>query len=68
MAKAKKPLSPRTELRLGREFQERYDHGDNWSRIAVDYDMSQATVKRLAKIYRDDCDRRAHQHQLTLFN
>ncbi|WP_157534899.1 hypothetical protein [Nocardia inohanensis] len=67
MAKAKKPMSRRTELRLGKEFQERYDRGDNWSVIAVDYDMSQAKVKRLAKIYQVDCDRKAHQHQLTLF-
>ncbi|WP_330182741.1 hypothetical protein OHB26_03215 [Nocardia sp. NBC_01503] len=67
MARSKKPMSRRTELRFGREIQEQYDRGASWARIADDYDMSPSKVKRLAKTYRDDCDRRAHQNQMTLF-
>ncbi|NNH75870.1 hypothetical protein HLB23_39480 [Nocardia uniformis] len=67
MARSRKPLSRRKELTLGREIQEQYDHGRSWSAIAVDFDLSKTMVQRLAKVYREDCDRRAHQHQLTLF-
>lgn len=67
MAKAKKPMSQRTQLRLGREIQEQYDHGASWAAIAVDFDLSIYKAKQLAKVYRQDCDRRAHQNQLTLF-
>ncbi|QLY29262.1 hypothetical protein H0264_28865 [Nocardia huaxiensis] len=68
MTTRKKPMSARTQLRLGREFQERFDHGDSWAAIATDYDLSKSMVQRLARTYRDDCDRRAHQNQMTLFN
>ncbi|MFJ9365304.1 hypothetical protein ACIRRA_12915 [Nocardia sp. NPDC101769] len=68
MAKAKKPMSRRTELRLGREIQEQYDRGASWAAIAVDFDMPKSRVQRLARTYREDCDRRAHQNQLTLFD
>ncbi|WP_405492967.1 hypothetical protein [Nocardia sp. NBC_00511] len=67
MATAKKPMSARTELRLGREIQEQYDRGASWAAIAVDFDLSRSKVMRLARTYRDDCDRRARQNQLTLF-
>ncbi|MTK38821.1 hypothetical protein [Nocardia seriolae] len=60
-------MSQRTQLRLGREIQEQYDHGASWAAIAVDFDLSMNKVKQLAKLYREDCDRRAHQNQLTLF-
>ncbi|MGW4246354.1 hypothetical protein [Nocardia sp. NPDC004722] len=61
-------MSRRTELRRGRMFQEQYDRGASWDTIAVDSDMSRSKVMRLARIYRDDCDRKAHQQQLTLFS
>ncbi|APA97088.1 hypothetical protein [Nocardia seriolae] len=67
MAKAKKKMSRRTELRLGREIQEQYDRGASWTVIAVDFDLSKSMVQRLARTYREDCDRRAHQDQMTLF-
>lgn len=67
MARTKKPMSRTKQLRLGREIHEQYDHGDSWATIAVDFDLSKTMVQRLAKLYREDCDRRAHQHQLTLF-
>ncbi|WP_330179646.1 hypothetical protein OHB26_24765 [Nocardia sp. NBC_01503] len=67
MPTAKKPMSQRTQLRLGREIQEQYDRGASWAVIATDYDLSQWKAKKLAKLYRDDCDRRAHLNQLTLF-
>ncbi|WP_458690456.1 hypothetical protein [Nocardia tengchongensis] len=67
MAKPKKPMSRRTELRLGREIQEQYDRGGSWAVIAVDFGLSMYRVKKLAKTYREDCDRRAPQNQLTLF-
>ncbi|MFJ4649786.1 hypothetical protein ACIP5Y_00785 [Nocardia sp. NPDC088792] len=68
MAKARKPMSRRTELRLGREIQEQYDHGSSWTTIAVDFDIPKYKVQRLARTYREDCDRRAHQNQMTLFD
>ncbi|MFD7841380.1 hypothetical protein ACFV4K_00370 [Nocardia sp. NPDC059764] len=67
MAKPKKPMSQRTQLRLGREIQEQYDRGVSWASIAVDFDLSMYRVKILAKTYRDDCERKAHKNQLTLF-
>ncbi|WP_327141339.1 hypothetical protein [Nocardia sp. NBC_01327] len=67
MARAKKPISRRVELRLGREIQEQYERGRTWAAIAVDFDISKTKAQRLAKVYREDCDRRAHQNQLTLF-
>ncbi|WP_282783952.1 hypothetical protein [Nocardia sp. CC201C] len=68
MARRRKPLSPRRQLTLGREIQQQYDQGRSWTAIAVDFDLSKTTVQRLAKLYRTDCDRKAHQHQLTLFD
>ncbi|MEV0467141.1 hypothetical protein AB0I30_19025 [Nocardia tengchongensis] len=67
MAKPKKPMSRRTELRLGRDIQEQYDWGASWTAITVHFELPEYKVKRLARIYRDDCDRRAHENQLTLF-
>ncbi|MEV5832215.1 hypothetical protein [Nocardia sp. NPDC052112] len=58
MARNKKPVS-RKELMIGREIQEQYDRGAKWDVIAIDYDISKSKVQRLAKAYRDDCDRRA---------
>ncbi|GAB3207863.1 hypothetical protein [Nocardia tengchongensis] len=68
MAKAKKPMSRRTQLRLGREIQEQYDRGASWAAITVDFDLPKYKVQRLARTYREDCERRAHQNQLTLFD
>lgn len=68
MATTRKPMSRRTELRLGREIQEQYDHGSSWAAIAADFDLSKSKAQRLARTYREDCDRRAHQNQLTLFD
>ncbi|MQY22668.1 hypothetical protein [Nocardia macrotermitis] len=62
-----KPLSAQRALRLGREIQEQYDHGSSWDEIAVDFDMSKWKARKLARAYREDCDRRARQNQLTLF-
>lgn len=67
MARNRKPTS-RQELVLGREIQEQFDHGSTWAAIAVDFDITKTKAQRLAKAYRDDCHRRAHQHQLTLFS
>ncbi|MBY8859287.1 hypothetical protein K7711_22645 [Nocardia sp. CA2R105] len=66
MARSKQ-MSAQRELKLGREIQEQYDHGSTWAAIAVDFDMSKAKAQRLARAYREDCDRKAHRHQLTLF-
>ncbi|MEV6098670.1 hypothetical protein [Nocardia sp. NPDC051981] len=68
MAKARKPMSRRTELRLGREIQEQYDRGASWTAIAVDFDLPKYKAQRLARTYREDCDRKAHENQLTLFS
>ncbi|WP_327144368.1 hypothetical protein [Nocardia sp. NBC_01327] len=66
MARTSKPVS-RRELALGRELQEQYERGRTWVTIAVDFDISKTKAQRLAKAYREDCDRRAHQNQLALF-
>ncbi|WP_024799305.1 hypothetical protein [Nocardia sp. BMG51109] len=66
MTRSRKPVS-QEELKLGREIQEEYDHGATWPNIAVIFDVSEWKAKRLAKAYRDDCYRRAHQNQLPLF-
>lgn len=36
--------------------------------ITVDFDLPKYKVQRLARTYREDCERRAHQNQLTLFS
>lgn len=60
-------LSARRALTLGREIQEQYDHGAGWATIAADFDLSESKARRLARAYRQDCDRKAHRHQLILF-
>ncbi|MFI6215902.1 hypothetical protein ACIBCD_28245 [Nocardia brasiliensis] len=67
MARPRKPTS-REELALGREIQEQFDYGRPWTAIAIDFDITKTKAQRLAKAYRDDCHRRTHQHQLTLFS
>ena len=62
-----KPLSARQALKLGREIQEQYDHGATWNEIVADFDVSKWKAQKLARAYREDCDRRAHQNQLPLF-
>ncbi|GAB4587839.1 hypothetical protein [Nocardia sp. IFM 10818] len=52
---------------LGKQIQQQYDQGRNWVALAVDFELSKTTTQRLAKLCREDCDRKAHQHQLTLF-
>ncbi|MFD6357160.1 hypothetical protein KHQ06_16060 [Nocardia tengchongensis] len=49
MAKARKPMSRRMELRLGREIQEQYDRGASWTAITVDFDLPKYKVQRLAE-------------------
>ncbi|MFC9995851.1 hypothetical protein [Nocardia sp. NPDC127526] len=67
MVRARKPFSRRKQLTLGKQIQQQYDQGRSWAVIAVDFELSKTTAQRLAKTYREDCDRKAHQHQLTLF-
>lgn len=52
----------------GRLIQQEYDRGLTWTRIAVEFDTTVPTAQRLAKRYRDYCQREADEQQLPLFH